>query len=228
MATVTCKYCNKKFDREKESYVQIPYGQKAFRYGHSQCYLNAVNSGKEKNHYEIYDPKQFKNCFWCSQAIKPSDTDVMELPNMFGRYAHIKCAKEHPADDREKFKVYIIQLYKMRNDKSWPGYLQRADKIAKDYNFTYSGMTKALEYFHKIKGNPIDPTKEPTPGIIPYVYNQAYNYYYNLWLAAEANKSKNLNDYIPKDIVVIIKSPQKQEYKRKLFTFLDEEDADAE
>jgi len=88
-------------------------------------------------------------------------------------------------------------------------------------------MTKALEYFHKIKGNAIDPTKEPTPGIIPYVYNQAYNYYYNLWLAAEANKSKNLNDYIPKDIVVVIKSPQKQEYKRKLFTFLDEEDADA-
>jgi len=42
---------------------------------------------------------------------------------MFGRYAHIKCAKEHPADDREKFKVYIIQLYKMKNDKSWPGYL---------------------------------------------------------------------------------------------------------
>ena len=27
MATVTCKYCGKKFDREKEAYVQIPLGK---------------------------------------------------------------------------------------------------------------------------------------------------------------------------------------------------------
>lgn len=226
MATVTCKYCEKKFNRERESYVQIPAGTR-FRYGHAQCYLDAVNSGKEKAHYEIFDPSKFKNCFWCSQAILPTAEDVIELPDMFGRYAHKTCAAAHPADDREKFKVYIIKLYKMKDDKSWPGYMQRAEKIAKDYNFTYSGMMKALEYFHKVKQNPIDYDRA-TPGIIPYVYKDAYNYYYNLWLAQEQNKSKNINDYIPKDIEIVIQPPQKKPQRRKLFSFLKEDKINAE
>ena len=54
-ATVTCKYCGKKFDREKEPYVQIPAGTR-FRYGHSQCYIDAFNNKKELTFYEIYDP----------------------------------------------------------------------------------------------------------------------------------------------------------------------------
>ncbi len=90
MATVTCKYCGKKFNREKEPYIQIPAGTR-FRYGHSQCYLDAVNSGKEKEIYEVYDPTKFVNCFWCSKAILPSDSDVTELPGLFGRYAHNTC-----------------------------------------------------------------------------------------------------------------------------------------
>ena len=47
VATVTCRYCNKKFDRDKEAYIQVPLG-KSFRYGHADCYLTAVNEGKEK------------------------------------------------------------------------------------------------------------------------------------------------------------------------------------
>ena len=58
MAVVTCKYCGKKFNREKESYIQIPAGTR-FRYGHSQCYLDAVNNGKEfvfiNVHFSAYD-----------------------------------------------------------------------------------------------------------------------------------------------------------------------------
>lgn len=221
MATVTCKYCNKKFNREKESYVQIPAGTR-FRYGHAECYLNAVNNGKEKNIYEVYDPKKFVNCFWCSKAMLPSDEDVVKLPDLFDRYAHKECAEKHPKDDREKMIVYLIKLYHFKDDMTWPRLLQQAETLAKEYNFTYSGMVKALEYFYRIKQHPIDRTKGI--GIIPYVYKQAYDYYYNLWLAQEQNKTKNLNDYIPKDIVVVINSPQRQIEKRKLFTFLDEEE----
>ena len=224
MAVVTCKYCGKKFNREKEPYIQIPAGTR-FRYGHSQCYLDAVNNGKEKEFYEIYDPKKFVNCFWCSKAILPTDEDVIELPDMFGRYAHKKCAEEHPKDDREKMIVYIIQLYKFKDDMTWPRLLQQAETIAKDYKFTYSGMMKALEYFYKVKGNPIDKTKGI--GIIPYTYKQAYDYYYHLWLAQEQNKQKDLNEYIPKDIVITIKSPQRQIEKRPLFNFLDNEEEES-
>lgn len=152
----------------------------------------------------------------------PTDEDVVELPNLYGRYAHRKCAIEHPKDDREKMIIYLIRLYKFKDDMTWPRLLQQAETIAKDYNFTYSGMTKALEYFYKVKQHPIDKTKGV--GIIPYVYKQAYDYYYSLWLAEQENKKKNLDEYIPKDIVVVIPSPQRQIEKRKLFTFLDEEE----
>lgn len=224
MATVTCKYCGKKFNREKEPYIQIPAGTR-FRYGHSQCYLDAVNNGKEKEIYEIYDPAKFVNCFWCAKAMLPTDKDVIELPDMFGRYAHKKCAEEHPKDDREKMMVYLIRLYKFKDDNGWQQLLRQAETYAKDYNFTYSGMIKALEYFYRVKGNPVD--KNRGVGIIPYVYKRAYDYYYALWIANQQNQQKDLNEYIPKDIIVTIPSPQRHIEKRKLFDFLDKEVIDS-
>jgi len=38
------------------------------------------------------------------------------------------------------------------------------------------------------------------------------------------NQNKNFNDYIPKDIEIKILPPEKKIIKRKLFTFLDEEE----
>lgn len=220
-ATVTCKYCGKKFDREKEPYVQIPAGTR-FRYGHSQCYIDAFNNKKELTFYEIYDPSQFVNCFWCSKAIKPTDEGVVELPGMFGRYAHKSCADTHPKDDREKMIVYLIKLYKFKDDTGWQQLLRQAENFAKNYNFSYSGMMKSLEYFYRVKGNSVDSKRGI--GIIPYVYKDAFDYYYNLWMAQEANKGKNIEDYIPKDIEITILSPQRKIEKRPLFTFLDDEE----
>ena len=218
MATVTCKYCGKKFDRQKESYVQIPL-KSVFRYGHAQCYLDAVNSGKEKNRYDIYDPNKFTNCFWCNKAILPTDNDVIELPDMYGRYAHKTCADKHPADDAERLKVYIIQLYKCEDDALWQKLMLQAQTIAKDYNFTYSGIMKSLEYFHRVKKNPVN-TKYGI-GIIPYVYNDAKDYYYQLYLAQHANDDKDISQFIPQDEIVHIKPPQKKPIQKKFFTFLD-------
>ena len=45
MAEVNCRYCKKKFDRDKESFVQIPVGTTGtvFRYAHADCYLKEFN-----------------------------------------------------------------------------------------------------------------------------------------------------------------------------------------
>ena len=83
-------------------------------------------------------------------------------------------------------------------------------------------MLKALKYWYEIKHNPVDLSRGV--GIIPYVYKDAREYYYNLWLADQENQKKDLNSYIPKDIVVVIPSPERKIEKRKLFTFLDEEE----
>ena len=81
---------------------------------------------------------------------------------------------------------------------------------------------KALDYFFRVKNNPVDKSKGI--GIIPYIYKQAYDYYYALWLANEHNKKIDLNAYVPKDIEITIVSPQRKIEHRPFFTFLDEED----
>ena len=180
MAQVTCKYCGKKFDREKESYIQIPYG-KQFRYGHAGCYIDAVNSKKETAHYEIWDPKQSSTCFWCHKAVFPNQLDVIEMPQLKGRYVHKQCADEHPKDDKENLTLYLIKLFKLKDDYILPKYMKQISQYEKEYNYSYSGMLKALKYWYEVRKNPINTDRGV--GIIPYVYKNAYDYYYALWQA---------------------------------------------
>ena len=221
MAIVTCKYCGKKFNRDSESYVQIPYGT-VFRYGHAECYIDAVNNKKESNQYEIWDPSTSSTCFWCHKPLFPNQEDVMPMPQLEGRYVHKDCAKLHPADDKEELTLYIIKLFKLKDDYIIPRYMKQLTQYEREHNFTYSGMLKALKYWYEVKKHPVD--LDRGVGIIPYIYKNAYDYYLAIYLAQQENDKKDLNDYIPKDIVVTIKAPQRQIEKRKMFSFLDEED----
>ena len=59
-------------------------------------------------------------------------------------------------------------------------------------------------------------------GIVPYVYKDAYNYHYNLWLAQQKNKDVKIELYTPQVKEIVIPRPQRKVKKRQLFTFLDE------
>lgn len=61
-------------------------------------------------------------------------------------------------------------------------------------------------------------------GIVPYVYDKAFQYYYALWLANQNNKDKVISDYVATSREVTIRPPQPKVRKRKLFSFLDKED----
>jgi hypothetical protein len=76
-------------------------------------------------------------------------------------------------------------------------------------------MLKALIYFYEIKGGSVEEAHGGV-GIIPFIYQDAYNYYYNLWLANQKNQNKELNKYIPKTIEIKISAPQRKIEKRKL------------
>ena len=61
-------------------------------------------------------------------------------------------------------------------------------------------------------------------GIVPYIYDKAFQYYYSRWLANQQNEDKNIKEYVPNLREVTIPSPQLKVRKRKLFSFLDKED----
>ena len=98
----------------------------------------------------------------------------------------------------------------------------------KEYQYTYCGMLKALVYFYEVKGHDKNKANGGI-GIIPFIYKDAYNYYYNLWMIQQSNKDKNVIDYVPKLKEIKIPIPKKEPRKRSVFTFLDEqEDLNAE
>lgn len=93
----------------------------------------------------------------------------------------------------------------------------------REYQYTYSGMLKALVYFYEVKGNNKNKANGGI-GIIPFIYKDAYNYYYNLWMIQQSNKDKNVIDYVPKLKEIKIPIPKKEPRKRSIFTFLDEQE----
>ena len=105
-----------------------------------------------------------------------------------------------------------------------PRVRKQLNQYVEEYNYTYSGMLKALIYFYEIKGNSVEKANGGV-GIIPWIYKDAYNYYYNLWMIKQRNEDKNISLYVPQVQEVTIPIPKRKSYKRKLFSFLDEEES---
>ena len=132
-----------------------------------------------------------------------------------------KKAKE--VSDREALDEYIMKLF---NTSYVDARIQKQIKqYVDEYNFTYSGIRKALVYFFEIKGNSIEKANGGI-GIVPYVYQHAYNYYLALWQAQQKNEDKVIEHYVPNIKEIVIPRPQRKIKKRPLFTFLDEDDGE--
>ncbi len=146
------------------------------------------------------------------------------------RYAHASCAgalSEEQAQkekDREALEQYIIQLFKLEH---MDGRITlQIKKFMQDYDYTYSGILRTLKYFYEVKQNDLSKSNNGI-GIVPWVYQEAYNYYYNQWLLKQKNVDKNIEEYTPNYIDITIKDPIRQQKKKNIFKFLDEEVEDA-
>lgn len=122
--------------------------------------------------------------------------------------------------DKEALEKYIMNLFK--EDYINPRIRKQINTYIKEYNYTYSGMLKALIYFFDVKKNDIEKAHNSI-GIIPYIYKEAYNYYYSIWLANQRNEKIKLEDYKIAIREVHIPTPRAKVKKRQLFNFLDEE-----
>ena len=168
-------------------------------------------------------------CIYCKQRFDRDKIPAIEVKNR--RYAHKECVKRkeelltQEEKDKEAFYEYVKKL--LGDDYTPAKIAVQVKHYLTDYKFTYSGMLQSLIYFYEIKGNNIEKAKGGI-GIIPFIYKDAYNYYYALWLANENNKDKDVSTYVPEVIEVTIPKPKKQIRKRRKFMFLDWEEKDGE
>ncbi len=144
------------------------------------------------------------------------------------RYAHASCAGTLSAEetqkekDRKDLEDYIIKLFNLEHMNG--KITLQINKFLQDHpDYTYSGIKHTLEYFYDIKGNSIEKANGGI-GIVPWVYAEARAYFYQQYLISQKNANKDINSYIPKTKVITIQTPKRKMRKRKIFTFLDNEE----
>lgn len=97
------------------------------------------------------------------------------------RYAHALCAGTLSAEgakieqDKKALKEYIDNL--LGENKSPVKINRQIKEYVDDLGYSYSGILRTLKYFYEVKQNPIDKANGGI-GIVPFVYPQARNYYY--------------------------------------------------
>ena len=148
------------------------------------------------------------------------------------RYGHATCypdstdfiplEKVIEDNDLIQLKDYIKKIYGEK--ANWVLINKQIKDFQKEYNYSLSGMLKSLVWFYEIKGNSPEKSNGGI-GIIPFAYQDAYNYYYNLFIAQSQNENKNIQEITSKIKEIIIKAPQRP-IKKRFFKFLDEDEVD--
>lgn len=169
-------------------------------------------------------------CPYCGKTFSRELEDYVQINAK--RYAHKECFDRHNAEltQEEKDKLGLENLIKsLFNYVSIP---ERVKKQIQDYHdnrkYTYSGITKSLIWFYQIKGNPIEKANGGI-GIVPYIYEDARNYYTAIWVAQQQNQAKPIEQWEPEVVEIHIPPPKSKPMKRKnLFSFLDDDKEDDE
>ena len=166
-------------------------------------------------------------CTVCGQQF---DRDTVQAVKAGPRrYAHYRCYPEgelvplaNPVDeDQLKLEEYIANL--LGDDYNIGRVKKQIKDYKEQYNYSYSGMLKTLIWFYDIRGN----SKEKANGgigIIPFVYKDALNYFYNLHLAQLKNREIKTHEIKTK--VVTIPAPSVRRAPIKLFNINEVEDED--
>lgn len=163
--------------------------------------------------------KHMVKCLICGQEFDASEEQYTKVGK---RYVHKDCF-EHKEEmmskeqkDKNALYEFIKELFKLPFVP--PRIIKQTEDYKRDYGFSYSGMQKALYYFYIIKGNSIEKANGGC-GILPYIYQEAYNYYYALYKRNLVNEQK---DFVAKEIEIVISQPKRHAMRRKKFTFLEE------
>lgn len=146
-------------------------------------------------------------CPFCQQTFDREKEPFIKIGR---RYAHLSCAEAQDKNilEEEKNKEKFFQLVKTIYGSNYNFMMinKQANNFIKQYNYTWSGMTKSLYWFYIINHGSLEESNGGI-GIIPYVYDKAKDYYYNQYITQEKNKNKKYSEII---LEFNIQPPKKQ------------------
>ena len=167
--------------------------------------------------------KAIVKCLYCGEQFDRNDPSNHFI-KIGRRYAHQRCANEYNESltQEQKDLNALIEYIKdlLKEDYNFMKVKKQIEDYHKKYDYSYSGMLRSLKWFYEVKNNSIDKANGGI-GIIPFIYNEAYKYYYNIYLAQQ--KNKDIENYQTKITEITIQSPRMYVRPPHLFD-LDEED----
>ena len=163
----------------------------------------------------------------CTVCGKRFDRDkVQAVKSGARRYAHYQCEPTgelvplpQKDPDLTTLENYIDKL--LGNECNKARVNKQIKEFIAEHNYTYSGILKSLVYWYEVKGNSLEKATGGI-GIVPFIYQDAYNYYYDLFVAQSRNSGKDVTQITSKIKEITIRPPQRPIEKR-FFNFLDEE-----
>lgn len=169
--------------------------------------------------------KLLAKCYYCNEQFDRNQEEWVAVNSR--RYAHKKCYEQAQAgksQDEKDFEA-LTQYIKLKFDYGTvPAKIARQiTDYKKAYNFTYSGMLKALKWWFDVQGHTLEGTNGGI-GILPYIYNDAKTYYYGLYMAQLVNEDKDLEHYKTRVEVVEIPPPQVYVQPPRLFNIEGEDE----
>lgn len=163
----------------------------------------------------------------CKVCEEKFDRDKEPTTKVSGnRYAHTKCVDENyepPKEEQDLAELHRYLKMLFKDNYNYVALNRQIESFIKDphLNATYSGILKTLVYWYNIKGNSTEKSNYRI-GIVPYVYQDAKNYYYAIFMAQQGNTGKDLEEYKrPKVETVVIKRPQRDTSNFRLFNLDD-------
>ena len=159
-------------------------------------------------------------CYYCGIIFdRNQEPWVMVTGN---RYAHKECQEKYGirlAPKEQDYNDLISYIEKLFGYDNIPAKIVKQIKEYRaNYNYSYSGMLKTLQYWFEIRG--AEAERVYGIGIIPYIYEEAFNYYKTIYEAEQA--AEDIVDYKPKIIEIIMAPPRPEEHLPKLFQLEDE------
>jgi hypothetical protein len=169
-------------------------------------------------------------CYYCKEKFNRDKEPAVAISAR--RYAHTKCVEENEAQlsqeekDLIELNKYVKEL--LKDNYNSTKVKKQIKEYKEKYNYSYSGILKSLIYFYEIKNNSIEKANGGI-GIVPYIFEEAKLYYYNLYLAknnieSSSNNIKEVQESKKEIQEVTIEAPKRFLNKIKLFKFLDMEE----
>ena len=150
--------------------------------------------------------KHLAKCLYCGEQFDVNSEPFFKPRS--NRYAHLSCYEKHQANmtqeqkDEELLYQYIKEIY--GKDYNYMMIRKQIETYQKQ-GYTFNGIRLSLKFFYEVKNNS---TKDSNGGIgiVPYVYEEAKKYYYQLYLAQQDNQK--VTNYKAAIKQVVIKPPE--------------------